>query len=124
MQSAGLIPERGARFTLRVRAGDTRALSRQVVKGDHARVTVPELDFEIPPNTQKGVMTTARAKPLLRVSAAPCATRGGAHGADAWFRPASLRRRHGPARQQPAAELSASQHAASAKQRVPGRSPG
>ena len=29
-----------------------------VVKADSALVKVPELNFEIPPNTQKGVVTT------------------------------------------------------------------
>ena len=29
-----------------------------VVKSDSAQVIIPELNFEIPPNTQKGVITT------------------------------------------------------------------
>ena len=33
-------------------------LNRQIVKSDRATVTIPELDFEIPPITQKGVFTT------------------------------------------------------------------
>ena len=39
-----------------------QSLSRSFVKGDYGTITVPELDFEIPHNTQKGVMTTARAR--------------------------------------------------------------
>lgn len=46
-----------------------QSLSRQVVKGDHATIRVPELEFEIPPDTQKGIMTTARR--ALRWSFAP-----------------------------------------------------
>ena len=33
-------------------------MNRQLVKSDRATVTVPELELEIPPNTQKGVFTT------------------------------------------------------------------
>ena len=33
-------------------------MNRQVVKSDRATVTLPSLEFEIPPNTQKGVFTT------------------------------------------------------------------
>lgn len=36
----------------------TDLLRRQVVKSNSATVTVPELQFEIPPGTQKGVITT------------------------------------------------------------------
>lgn len=35
-----------------------QSLSRMVVKADSAHVVIPELKFEIPPNTQKGVITT------------------------------------------------------------------
>ena len=33
-------------------------LDRQVIKTDSSRVSIPELDFEIPAGTQKGVLTT------------------------------------------------------------------
>ena len=39
----------------------------QVVKSDTATVVVPELEFEIPPQTQKGVITTIEG--LLREAA-------------------------------------------------------
>lgn len=37
---------------------DVQSLNRMVVKADLALVKVPELNFEIPPNTQRGVVTT------------------------------------------------------------------
>ena len=33
-------------------------LKNLVVKSDTAAVRIPELDFEVPPSTQKGVVTT------------------------------------------------------------------
>ena len=36
----------------------SQSLNRSVVKSDTAYVKVPELNFEVPPNTQKGVVTT------------------------------------------------------------------
>ena len=33
-------------------------LNRQLIKSDKASVGVPELQFEIPPGTQAGVLTT------------------------------------------------------------------
>ena len=43
------------------------AAARQVVKSDSATVRVPELDFEIPPGTQRGTITTVEG--LLREAA-------------------------------------------------------
>ncbi|CAD7704464.1 unnamed protein product, partial [Ostreobium quekettii] len=45
-------------YTLSVPAGSAEALSRQVVKADSATILVPELEFEIPSHTQKGVLST------------------------------------------------------------------
>ena len=39
-----------------------RDLSRQVVKSDYASITVPEIDLEIPSNSQKGEITTIEGK--------------------------------------------------------------
>ena len=36
----------------------SRDLNRQVVKSEHCTVKIPELNFEIPPQTQKGSLTT------------------------------------------------------------------
>lgn len=58
MQFAGAYGERGTRHTMRVAAGQRQLLGRQVVKSPTASVAIPELQFEIPPLTQKGVITT------------------------------------------------------------------
>lgn len=47
---------KGCRFECKLES--TRDLSRQVVKGEKATVSIPELDFEIPAITQCGVFTT------------------------------------------------------------------
>ena len=46
VQFAGLIGEKGRKYHLRVEPGDLRAINRQVVKSDHATLSVPELEFE------------------------------------------------------------------------------
>ncbi|GMH38203.1 hypothetical protein BSKO_06087 [Bryopsis sp. KO-2023] len=67
IQSAGQIGEKGVRLTLKVDEGALDVLSRQVVKADSATLRVPELDFEIPANTQKGQLSTVEG--ILRQSA-------------------------------------------------------
>eukprot|EP01136_Pigoraptor_vietnamica_P022833 Opistho-1_new@6229 len=56
VQSGGMIQEKGIRVTLHVKSAED--LNRNVVKSDSATVSIPELDFEIPANTQKGKLTT------------------------------------------------------------------
>ncbi|XP_010179376.1 PREDICTED: zinc finger protein ZPR1, partial [Mesitornis unicolor] len=56
IQSAGRIQEQGVRYTLAVTS--RQDLNREVVKTDCATARIPELDFEIPAFTQKGVLTT------------------------------------------------------------------
>ncbi|KAM3830736.1 zinc finger protein ZPR1 isoform 1-T1 [Vipera latastei] len=56
VQSAGRIQARGVRYALAVRS--RQDLNRTVVKTDGATARVPELDFEIPAFSQKGVLTT------------------------------------------------------------------
>uniref|UniRef100_UPI00398F7B52 zinc finger protein ZPR1 n=1 Tax=Pristiophorus japonicus TaxID=55135 RepID=UPI00398F7B52 len=56
IQSAGRIQEQGVRYTLR--AASRQDLNREVVKADCAGTKIPELDFEIPPFTQKGALST------------------------------------------------------------------
>lgn len=58
VQFAGAYSEKGARHTLAIAKGQTALLGRQLVKSPSATVTIPELEFEIPPLTQKGVITT------------------------------------------------------------------
>ncbi|XP_061748119.1 zinc finger protein ZPR1 [Nerophis ophidion] len=56
IQSAGRIQEQGVCYTLQVRS--QADLDREVVKMDSATTRIPQLDFEIPPFTQKGCLST------------------------------------------------------------------
>ncbi|KAM6295752.1 zinc finger protein ZPR1 [Aegotheles albertisi] len=56
IQSAGRIQEQGVCYTLAVTS--RQDMDREVVKTDCATARIPELDFEIPAFTQKGVLTT------------------------------------------------------------------
>ncbi|XP_057703091.1 zinc finger protein ZPR1 [Corythoichthys intestinalis] len=56
IQSAGRIQEQGVCYTLKVTS--KHDLNREVVKMDSATTRIPELDFEIPPFTQKGALST------------------------------------------------------------------
>uniref|UniRef100_A0A8C4U5T6 Zinc finger protein ZPR1 n=1 Tax=Falco tinnunculus TaxID=100819 RepID=A0A8C4U5T6_FALTI len=56
IQSAGRIQEQGVRYTLAITS--RQDMNREVVKTDCATARIPELDFEIPAFTQKGVLTT------------------------------------------------------------------
>lgn len=48
--------EKGVHYQLQVR--DERDLSRQIVKSGEATVCIPEVELEIPPNKEKGEVTT------------------------------------------------------------------
>ncbi|KAM7422041.1 hypothetical protein PAMA_010227 [Pampus argenteus] len=56
IQSAGRIQEQGICYTFKVKT--KQDLNREVVKADSATTRIPELDFEIPPYTQKGSLST------------------------------------------------------------------
>lgn len=56
IQSAGRIQDQGVCYTLTVRT--KQDLNREVVKADSATTRIPELEFEIPPFTQKGSLST------------------------------------------------------------------
>lgn len=56
IQTGGAISEKGVHYNVTVRS--IKDLSRQVVKSDFASFTVPEIELEIPPNSQKGAVTT------------------------------------------------------------------
>ncbi|XP_028303478.1 zinc finger protein ZPR1 [Gouania willdenowi] len=56
IQSAGRIQDQGVCYTLRVQS--KQDLNREVVKAESATIRIPELDFEIPPFTQKGSLST------------------------------------------------------------------
>ncbi|TRY71639.1 hypothetical protein TCAL_05293, partial [Tigriopus californicus] len=56
IQSGGRIQEQGVQ--LKVKIQSVQDLSRQVVKSDSATLTIPEIGLEIPPDSQKGAITT------------------------------------------------------------------
>ncbi|KAK7602982.1 hypothetical protein V9T40_002981 [Parthenolecanium corni] len=56
IQSGGRIEEKGIRINLHVQTMDD--LNRVLVKSDFTSIKIPELDFEIPANSQKGEVTT------------------------------------------------------------------
>uniref|UniRef100_A0A4W5NF56 Zinc finger protein 259 n=1 Tax=Hucho hucho TaxID=62062 RepID=A0A4W5NF56_9TELE len=57
IQSAGRIQDQGIAYTLKVKSIQVD-MNREVVKADSATTRIPELDFEIPPYTQKGSLST------------------------------------------------------------------
>lgn len=52
IQSGAPVADKGVRIVLNVKS--ERDLNRQVVKSDHTSVKIVEVDFEIPPKSQKG----------------------------------------------------------------------
>uniref|UniRef100_A0A6P7FPP1 Zinc finger protein ZPR1 n=1 Tax=Diabrotica virgifera virgifera TaxID=50390 RepID=A0A6P7FPP1_DIAVI len=56
IQSGAAVAKKGVRISLTV--STKRDLNRQVVKSDYTSVKLVELDFEIPPKSQKGEVTT------------------------------------------------------------------
>ena len=52
IQSGGMVQEMGVSYTLKLT--EAADLSRQLVKSDYASLSVPEIELEIPPNSQKG----------------------------------------------------------------------
>ena len=55
-RSATDIQEKGVRYELTVQ--NETDLNRQIIKGEHATIYVPGINFEIPPHTQKGTINT------------------------------------------------------------------
>ncbi|KAJ7547966.1 hypothetical protein O6H91_08G111700 [Diphasiastrum complanatum] len=58
VQFAGQLQPQGCTYYLQVIQNDLKTLNRQVVKSDSATIKIPELDFEIPPEAQRGVLST------------------------------------------------------------------
>eukprot|EP00268_Persea_americana_P054899 TRINITY_DN633_c0_g1_i2.p1 TRINITY_DN633_c0_g1~~TRINITY_DN633_c0_g1_i2.p1 ORF type:complete len:500 (+),score=117.74 TRINITY_DN633_c0_g1_i2:289-1788(+) len=58
VQFAGQLQPRGCCYRLNVPPGDTKAFNRQVVKSDSATIKIPEIEFEIPPEAQRGTLST------------------------------------------------------------------
>jgi zinc finger protein len=52
----GKIAETGVKFVFKIE--NEQAINRSVVKSEFATIRIPELDFEIPPQTQKGSINT------------------------------------------------------------------
>lgn len=49
VQFGGKLAPQGVRYTYTVR--DEQAMNRSIVKSEYATIRIPELDFEIPPQT-------------------------------------------------------------------------
>lgn len=56
MQFGGAIADFGVRFELRVI--NPISMNRSIVKSEYATIRIPELDLEMPPETQKGSINT------------------------------------------------------------------
>ncbi|XP_040869057.1 zinc finger protein ZPR1 isoform X2 [Glycine max] len=58
VQFAGEIQPRGCCYSLEIPSCEQKMLNRQVVKAESATIKIPELDFEIPPEAQRGSLST------------------------------------------------------------------
>ncbi|XP_076904560.1 uncharacterized protein LOC143560038 [Bidens hawaiensis] len=58
VQFAGEIQPRGSRYRVEFSLADQKILNRQVVKSETATIKIPQLDFEIPPEAQRGSLST------------------------------------------------------------------
>lgn len=56
VQFGGKLASQGCKYTYTI--SDAQALNRSIVKSEYAAIRIPELDFEIPPQTQKGSINT------------------------------------------------------------------
>lgn len=56
VQFGGSLQDLGVKYTLTCH--DMKSLNRSAVKSEFATIYIPELDFEIPPQTQKGSIKT------------------------------------------------------------------
>ncbi|RZF34673.1 hypothetical protein LSTR_LSTR013161 [Laodelphax striatellus] len=56
LQQGGQFEEKGVRITLHV--NEPRDLNRQVIKSDYTSIKIPDIEFEIPAQSQKGEVTT------------------------------------------------------------------
>uniref|UniRef100_N1QUZ3 Zinc finger protein ZPR1 n=1 Tax=Aegilops tauschii TaxID=37682 RepID=N1QUZ3_AEGTA len=68
VQFAGQLQPKGCCYTLKVPKGQPEILNRQVVKSDSATIKIPELDFEIPPEAQRGTLSTVEGSIMRAVS--------------------------------------------------------
>jgi len=56
LQSGSKIQDRGVTFKVKIK--EKEDLNLQIVKSDSASLSVPEIELEVPPESQKGVVTT------------------------------------------------------------------
>jgi zinc finger protein len=56
VQFGGKLSETGVKYVYTIT--DEAAINRSIVKSEYATIRIPELDFEIPPQTQKGSINT------------------------------------------------------------------
>ena len=56
MQFGGQLADFGVKYELKV--VNSVNMNRSIVKSENATIRIPELDFEIPPQTQKGTINT------------------------------------------------------------------
>ncbi|CUG85471.1 zinc finger protein, putative [Bodo saltans] len=56
IQFGGAYGEKHVHYELQVR--NAKDMNRQIVKSEHATIQIPELDLEVPPQTQKGSLNT------------------------------------------------------------------
>ncbi|MCO5572513.1 hypothetical protein L7F22_026268 [Adiantum nelumboides] len=67
VQFVGQLQSQGCCHTLTVPKGDAKVLSRQVVKSDSATIKIPEVEFEVPPEAQRGILSTVTTSALSRM---------------------------------------------------------
>ena len=71
IQSGGMVQDLGIKY--KVKIIQPQDLSRQIVKSDYASLNVPEIDLEIPPDSQKGskyclkIVTTLKVRFLILI---------------------------------------------------------
>jgi len=56
VQFGGKLEAQGVKYEFKIE--DEQAINRSIVKSEFATIRIPELDFEIPPQTQKGSINT------------------------------------------------------------------
>lgn len=69
VQFGGKLADFGVKYILKVT--DAASMNRSIVKSEYATIRIPELDFEIPPQTQKGSINTVEgfiARSIMGIS--------------------------------------------------------
>ena len=69
VQFGGKLADFGVKYILKVT--EAASMNRSIVKSEYATIRIPELDFEIPPQTQKGSINTVEgfiARSIMGIS--------------------------------------------------------